>query len=129
MIIGAVLGVAYLSELAATAFIESLSKRLVSTLIDETTSRAKTAMANVGTDLLGKLSFWDAGELDGDPLDQAASLTTLVQQIVSDSMAEVGVTLVKTDELQALLDLAAAADGKGDLKHALETWKNLCRNR
>lgn len=124
MLLGAIFSVAHLAPIATDMFVDYLAKRLVSTIIDETTSRAKNAVGGVGEALMGSFNF--LGDFaPKSPADPEKTLVERVHALVNETMAEVGVTMVKTDELEALLKVAAAADGKGDLKQALAAWKKI----
>jgi hypothetical protein len=124
MLLGAIFSVTHLAPIATDMFVDYLAKRLVSTVIDETTSRAKKAVGGIGETLMGSLNFLgDIAPTTPDEPDK--TLVERVHGLVTETMAEVGVTMVKTDELEALLKVAAAADGKGDLKQAMAAWKKI----
>jgi hypothetical protein len=124
MLLGAIFSVAHLAPIATDMFVDYLAKRLVSTVIDETTSRAKKAVGGIGETLMGSLNF--LGDIaPTTPAEPDKTLVERVHGLVTETMAEVGVTMVKTDELEALLKVAAAADGKGDLKQAMAAWKKI----
>lgn len=128
MLLGAIFSVAHLAPIATDMFVDYLAKRLVSTIIDETTSRAKNAVGGIGEALMGSFNFLG----DIAPKNPAESERTLVERVhvlVNETMAEVGVTMVKTDDLEALLKIAAAADGEGDLVQALAAWKMIAESR
>lgn len=123
MLLGAIFSVAHLAPIATDMFVDYLAKRLVSTVIEETTSRAKKAVGGIGETLMGSLLLGDIAPTT--PAEPEKSLVERVHALVTETMAEVGVTMVKTDELEALLKVAAAADGKGDLKQAMAAWKKI----
>lgn len=128
MLLGAIHAVPFLAGIATDMFVDYLAKRLVSTVIDETTSRAKKAVGGIGEAVLGSFNFLG----DTAPKSQAEPEKTLVERVhllVNETMTEVGVTMVKTDELEALLKVAAAADGNGDLAQALAGWKKIAESR
>ncbi|WP_408602168.1 hypothetical protein [Pseudomonas sp. PLMAX] len=129
MLLGAIFSVAHLAPIATDMFVDYLAKRLVSTVIDETTSRAKNAAGSIGDELLGKLKFWDDIAPNPTPAGKEKSTVERVQQLVNETMAEVGVTMIKTDELEALMKVAAAADGQGDLKQAFAAWKKMAEQQ
>lgn len=128
MLLGAIFTVPFLAGIATDMFVDYLAKRLVSTVIDETTSRAKNAVGGIGEALMGSFNFM-GDSAHKTPAEPEKTLVERVHLLVNEAMADVGVTMVKTDELEALLKVAAAADGKGDLPQALAAWKKMAESR
>lgn len=116
---------AYLAALNAPeiggALVDSLAKKLASSFVDELSSRVRIG----GTGVVGSLLKWNTGSSPKGAAHDSAmpALHLRIRSAIVDAIAESGVAVISVEELKLLYQIVDAADGNGDLKQALLTWK------
>jgi hypothetical protein len=111
-----------LTEHATNMFIDYVGKRLVGAMIDETSNRALSALGSIG-------SLFSQTQSTSAKKDSSQDTETGLKETVSQALNHIGVSLVYTEELAALLKIAEAADGGGNVKKALADWKKIATLR
>ena len=114
-----------LAGLAAAAltkhFAEVFAKRFVEAVIETAADHGRAALSSFGSDMLGTAMSL----LTGKVTVPGANLEKAIEAALSGTMTELGVSIIPTKQVTVLLNLAAAAEGKGDMGEALAAWKAL----
>lgn len=114
--IGGILALGSLAGPACDMFIDYVAKRLVTTMAGEASNLAMNAVKGLGMSFLG----------DATPTPSATtSIEAQARSLIEDALLATGTALVDATELQALLNIAAAAEGNSAMAKPLAAWKAL----
>jgi hypothetical protein len=102
-------------KIAGDALIDEVCERFAKKLLDTATSRLSGAIGAGGKGILGGLSV-----LAKSGMPDLAS----IKDAFGSALESTGTTLVRSDVLQGLLDLAKAVEDKGDVEGALARYKS-----
>jgi hypothetical protein len=114
--IGALLALGSLTGPVSDIFIDYVAKRMVKTMAGEAGNLALNAVKGLGMAFLG----------DSTPTQNATtSIEAQARSLINDALSATGTTLIDAKELEALLNIAAAAEGNSAMAKPLAAWKAL----
>jgi hypothetical protein len=128
MIVAAIMALDFLADIAIDRFTTSLSKRLVSATIDAASEGLSSTVGNLGKAFFG-MSVGAANKGAESLRIDAAGIEGQIKAAINEVMTETGLTLISKAELSALLSIASAADGQGNIDEALGAWKDIAKHR
>lgn len=112
--IGGLLALGSLAGPVSDMFIDYIAKRMVNTMVGEAGNLALNAVKGLSIPFLG----------DSTP-SATTSIEAQARSLINDALSATGTTLIDAKELQALLNIAAAAEGNSAMAKPLAEWKAL----